>query len=81
MKTRVRLLENGSYVAERQWMKFFWASCYITQNWEYYSATEYYDEKEALKAVVKYCKELQTKATLKEASKNYKIKVLECQPS
>ena len=80
MKTRVRLLPNGQYVAEKLSMMIFWSSCYVRQSYDFTYRLYYSTGVEAMNATENYRKDGQAREAaireLKAAAKAYKVEVV-----
>lgn len=84
MKTRVRLLKSGYFVAEyRTIVLFIWQSCESNFAIDFVIDEKYTYEEDAIRACEKYCR-LYKQRKIKEEKdsknyKQYKIKYINCE--
>jgi len=80
---RIRLLDNGRYIAERKthflWLIRYWTS--LHEDCYYYGCEPrtYATEGTAKYAIKQYCNELKAEAELEHAAINYKPKYITCE--
>lgn len=84
--TRVRLLENGKYIAEvekKSRFLFFtfvkWESCFYVGGYDYSLSPKKYDfEREAIRACHDYCEMERNKIKKKKEYEEYGSKIFKC---